>query len=756
MTTDHNGDTHTEQATPEEEWAGPVYATPSWYTQTTAAPDSPAGQPTTYPPAADPADVPSAPAAEPTAATAGDERHAAPPPPPDAPAQAPASWDPPHPPDAVYLTGVVVADDAPGRAGTPAEPSPEVEAAAADPDERFASAARPEPAEDTQAADISAPPPAYPGPADPGQPAQQVQHVQHVQQAEPVVQAEHVQQAQQAEPVVPPPAEHQQPFPPPAVGYPPAPPTAAVPPPATPLGWDESWRPAPAGATPPPPVAPPQSPPPPTPAPAAFDHTPELTPDQPGVVGQPGFTPPPPPPVAPGAPIQPPHLGDPRESGEPYPPAAKGGQDPAANAYPNADQFVAQQPPTTYPPGPYPPAPPVAGEPLPRYQPEAPPVQPQPPHPGAPRYPQYPASQPYAPPQPPIPDERARAAEQNASGPPLGYTASLELSSDRLLRQQGPVAGAGWRKTVRQATFGKVKLKPSSREVAERELIERVRIPVHGCHRIAVISLKGGVGKTTTTTALGSTLASLRGDRVIAIDANPDAGTLGRRVRRETNATIRDLLHAAPSIQSYVDIRRFTSQAPSRLEILANDVDPAVSTTFNDADYRKILDLIGKQYSIVLTDSGTGLLYSAMRGVLELAHSLIVVSTPSVDGATSASTTLDWLCAHGYEDLVRRAVTVISGVRETGKVVIHEQLVAHFEARTRAVVTVPFDPHLATGAELDLELLRPQSREAYLRLAGHIAEEFARQDVPPPPPGLTPPAGLGYHQPPGFGQPPAP
>jgi MinD-like ATPase involved in chromosome partitioning or flagellar assembly len=363
---------------------------------------------------------------------------------------------------------------------------------------------------------------------------------------------------------------------------------------------------------------------------------------------------------------------------------------------------------------------------------------------------------PPAPPQPPPPQQHPRPqqgepayqAEQPSSGPPLGYTASLELSSDRLLRQQGPVAGAGWRKTVRQATFGKVKLKPSNREVAERELVERVRTPVHGCHRIAVISLKGGVGKTTTTTALGSTLASLRGDRVIAIDANPDAGTLGRRVRRETNATIRDLLLAVPTIQSYVDIRRFTSQAPSRLEILANDVDPAVSTTFNDADYRKIVDLLGKQYSIVLTDSGTGLLYSAMRGVLELAHSLIVVSTPSVDGATSASTTLDWLCAHGYEDLVRRSVTVISGVRETGKVVIHEQLVAHFEARTRAVVTVPFDPHLATGAELDLELLRPASRQAYLRLAGLIAEEFARQDVANAPPGLMPPAGHGYYQPP--------
>ncbi|MGO4428662.1 MinD/ParA family protein, partial [Streptomyces sp. MCAF7] len=174
------------------------------------------------------------------------------------------------------------------------------------------------------------------------------------------------------------------------------------------------------------------------------------------------------------------------------------------------------------------------------------------------------------------------------------------------------------------------------------------------CYRIAVISLKGGVGKTTTTTALGSTLASERQDKVIAIDANPDAGTLGRRVRRETGATIRDLVTAIPYLNSYMDIRRFTSQAASGLEILANDVDPAVSTTFNDEDYRRVIDVLGKQYPIILTDSGTGLLYSAMRGVLDLADQLIIISTPSVDGASSASTTLDWLSAHGYADLVSR------------------------------------------------------------------------------------------------------
>ncbi|MET7906027.1 SCO5717 family growth-regulating ATPase [Streptomyces sp. NPDC005355] len=315
------------------------------------------------------------------------------------------------------------------------------------------------------------------------------------------------------------------------------------------------------------------------------------------------------------------------------------------------------------------------------------------------------------------PDQRQRPA--GGAGAPLGYTAAVELSSDRLIRgKQKPK-----KNNVGNSRF---KLGGKKEEAERQRKLELIRTPVLSCYRIAVISLKGGVGKTTTTTALGATLATERQDKVIAIDANPDAGTLGRRVRRETGATIRDLVTAIPYLNSYMDIRRFTSQAPSGLEILANDVDPAVSTTFNDDDYRRVIDILGKQYPIVLTDSGTGLLYSAMRGVLDLADQLIIISTPSVDGASSASTTLDWLSAHGYADLVSRSITVISGVRETGKMIKVDDIVSHFETRCRGVVVVPFDEHLSAGAEVDLDMMRPKTREAYFHLSALVAEDFSR------------------------------
>lgn len=311
--------------------------------------------------------------------------------------------------------------------------------------------------------------------------------------------------------------------------------------------------------------------------------------------------------------------------------------------------------------------------------------------------------------------------ERSVPGAPLGYTAAVELSSDRLVRGKQKAKSS---RTPSGAS--RFKLGGKKEEIERQRKLDLIRTPVLSCYRIAVISLKGGVGKTTTTTALGATLATERQDKILAIDANPDAGTLGRRVRRETGATIRDLVHAIPHLNSYMDIRRFTSQAPSGLEIIANDVDPAVSTTFNDEDYRRAIEVLGKQYPIILTDSGTGLLYSAMRGVLDLADQLIIISTPSVDGASSASTTLDWLSAHGYADLVQRSLTVISGVRETGKMIKVDDIVQHFETRCRGVVVVPFDEHLAAGAEVDLDMMRPKTRDAYFHLSALVAEDFAR------------------------------
>ncbi|MDJ0391913.1 MinD/ParA family protein [Rhodococcus sp. G-MC3] len=301
---------------------------------------------------------------------------------------------------------------------------------------------------------------------------------------------------------------------------------------------------------------------------------------------------------------------------------------------------------------------------------------------------------------------------------------SQDLAPDSLLRRPKRASTNGWRRGVHRLTGGVINPGESTAEERFRNQVERIRQPVLGDYRIAFLSLKGGVGKTTTTLGLGSTFASLRGDCVIAVDANPDFGTLGERVPRQTSSTVRDLLADADNIRRYSDIRAHTSQAPSRLEVLAGERDPAASEMFGEQDYRSVIEMLQVYYNLILTDCGTGIMHSAMNGVLQLANALVLVSSPAVDGARSAAATLDWLQLHGYGHLVERTVVVISSVRPGSSAVDMNLLTQHFLERCRAVLVVPFDEHLAEGAVVDLDLLRPQTRRAFVELAAMVADDF--------------------------------
>jgi MinD-like ATPase involved in chromosome partitioning or flagellar assembly len=270
----------------------------------------------------------------------------------------------------------------------------------------------------------------------------------------------------------------------------------------------------------------------------------------------------------------------------------------------------------------------------------------------------------------------------------------------------------------------------SQKEREQEELFEQIRRPIAGDFRVAVLSIKGGVGKTTTTLGLGSALAMVRTDRVIAVDANPDRGTLAERVLDDsTSSTVRDLLRD-PMIQRYADVRNHTRMAPSRLEVLASEQDPAVAEVFGETDYRRTIDILRQYYNLILTDCGTGIMHSAMAGVLDLADAIVLVSSPSIDSARSASAALDWLMQHGHQRLVREAHVVLSASQSGSAVLDLDKVVEHFQARCGSIHMVPFERHLAEGADFDFSLLKGTATQAYLELAAAVSEKFARPRMP--------------------------
>lgn len=312
--------------------------------------------------------------------------------------------------------------------------------------------------------------------------------------------------------------------------------------------------------------------------------------------------------------------------------------------------------------------------------------------------------------------------EPTATG--RGSLSAADVTPERMLRAHAEAPPSGWRRALFLLTHGLVNPGPSPAERQRRELVARVKSPVGGCRRIAVVSRKGGVGKTTTTLMLGHTFASLRGDRVIALDGNPDAGSLAYRVRRETSNTITGLLAHRDEIHRYADIRAFTSQASTRLEVVAADDDPRITDALVEQDFHTAVQLLEVHYNLVCLDTGTGVLESAAKGILQLADQIVVVTAPSLDSARTASSTLDWLQRNGHDDLVRGAVAVVNSVRPRSQIELG-RVVEHFGARCRAVVQVPWDAHLEAGAESSLERLREPTRHAYLQVAAAVADGFA-------------------------------
>jgi putative peptide zinc metalloprotease protein len=240
---------------------------------------------------------------------------------------------------------------------------------------------------------------------------------------------------------------------------------------------------------------------------------------------------------------------------------------------------------------------------------------------------------------------------------------------------------------------------------------------------------QGWVGKTTVALALGSTFATLRGDRVIAVDANPEAGNLAHRVSKPTDRTITDVIRSIEHIASYSDLRAFTSQcAESRLEVLASNDDPRIGLALNRQAYHRVIQLLDHYYNLILLDTGTGILDSANQGLLTEADQLVLVLRPALDGARAAALTLDWLSEHGYGELVTRAVVVINASRRKSGVPL-DKIEDHFARRCGRVISVPWDRALESGAQTGLSSLQQSTRDALVELAAAVADNFATPEL---------------------------
>lgn len=282
-----------------------------------------------------------------------------------------------------------------------------------------------------------------------------------------------------------------------------------------------------------------------------------------------------------------------------------------------------------------------------------------------------------------------------------------------------------WQSALYRASGTLINVGDSKKARARKELSRRIAAPLAGGARfVPVLSRKGGVGKTTVTTLLGMALADARDDRIVAVDANPDRGTLAERIARTSGKTIRDLVRIRDDVAGYNDLSTIVARDETRLDVLASDADPRVSEEFGGDDYRAAAAVAAHYYSVVLTDTGTGIVHSVMAATLEHADALVIVAGLSIDEARLASETLTWLETNGYAAKVRDAVVVLNSTRPGSPLVRADEVEAHFRTRVRSVVRVPYDQHIASGNAIGFREIQPATREAARQLAAAVVESL--------------------------------
>lgn len=294
--------------------------------------------------------------------------------------------------------------------------------------------------------------------------------------------------------------------------------------------------------------------------------------------------------------------------------------------------------------------------------------------------------------------------------------------------ERAPVANTGWRGAANKSGF---KLKPSKKEKKRREVYGRIRAPKDTMYAIAVLTLKGGAGKTTVTATLGQVFSSIRADGVIAVDADPDAGDLPLRTAVHQNGlSMMEMLDTEPDdLRQHDQVQRFLSTTETDLHVLANGWRPDGERVLVPEDVRDVYEIASHYYSMLLWDGDKALNSHVVREMLDKSNALVLLVEASNPGAIKASLAIDWLRNHGYEGLLARTVLVVNETTANTRLDL-KALTTVLSRQQLKLHHIPFDHHLDEGLFIDLDKLKKKTRRAFEDLAAMLADDMA---VPQPP-----------------------
>ncbi|KXO95783.1 hypothetical protein AXK56_16355 [Tsukamurella pulmonis] len=359
-------------------------------------------------------------------------------------------------------------------------------------------------------------------------------------------------------------------------------------------------------------------------------------------------------------------------------------------------------------------------------------------------------------------------------------TAKAPVKPNRRQRRaaDGPKrpAKSGWRRAVRRATFGGWDPGWSDWELEEEHLVHRMRVqPRPEGENVTVVNGKGGVGKTLTALEVSETLASRLG-AVLAVVANNNWDSFPTRIGQPSANDVLDLIDdphlfyrdadgilVPQPTTSEAQFGQYTGKGATSidrpgLELLAGPRAIACEQALRPQEYTALMEVAQRHYRVRVSDCGTNLKDPLTRAVMDLTDLVIIVVSLDAEGLGGAREALTFLrdfpsdrkgkplepipSQRPYIGLAQRVVIVINEFVDPDKaaVLTPDQAVAEFTELLqnvpgapaladprRRIIRVPFDGHVRSGDPIRDDLLNPEYKRSFQRIAAAIADDFQRE-----------------------------
>lgn len=338
----------------------------------------------------------------------------------------------------------------------------------------------------------------------------------------------------------------------------------------------------------------------------------------------------------------------------------------------------------------------------------------------------------------------APAGEQAAGGPDITAIAAPAPPAGSAAQQPASAAPSATMPSGRHRPGGKHRLLPADLTIAARptriesararwreldhvgQLDTRITEPrLQHCTTIAVVSPKGGVGKTTVTALLGTLFSLLRRDPIVAVDTNPDFGSLGRVLTPDQSWYVDDLarLVAEDDELSLTGLDSQLGRAVHGLLVVPAPTDPERMAALDEQAYRRVITRLKDFFSLILLDCGTGLQDPASAAAIATADQVVLLTDAQPATASLVAESADLLHQWG------RPMTIVVNRMPPRGGRLDLQRLSRYLPAARGLVVIPDDitaaSRLAVGS-FSWRDAPPPWQLAVRRLAVVLVSDWAR------------------------------